>query len=292
LDFVIITELSRELEKIKPDIVHAHQHGIWALYWTIFHNIPVITTVHTNPNTTFPRKTEKFILRLSLLLHCNILIGISKYNMQAIKNYWHLDDTHVRYVNNGVEIKHYYTKPHKLFTFINVGRQDENKNQSLIIKAFARLYRENPELPMKLFLIGDGVSHTLIKNLSKDLGIDHLIFFTGYIASAIEYLAISDVYISSSHREGLSLSVLEAMAANLPIIATDVGGVRELAQENGILITDNDEDGLYLAMKELRDNTVLRIFKGKKSLEMVKDYSAEIMTREYSAIYDEVVKKR
>jgi glycosyltransferase involved in cell wall biosynthesis len=291
LDFGIILDLLKELKKLKPDIVHAHQHGIWAAYWTLFHGIPIITTIHTNPQVTFPRETEKFIFKLSLLFHRNILIGISKYNMRLIQNYWQLADSEVKYVNNGIDIDNYYTKPHKLFAFINVSRQDENKNQSLILRAFARLYWENPQFLIKLFFIGDGVTHIILKNLSKELKIDNLVIFTGYINSVAEYLAISDVYISSAHREGLSLSVLEAMAAKLPIIATDTGGVRDLAQENGILIADDDDEGLYLAMKLLRDDNELRLYKGNKSLEMVQAYSAKSMTKGYSAIYDEFTKK-
>jgi glycosyltransferase involved in cell wall biosynthesis len=291
IDIFIIEDLSKNLNNLRPDIIHAHQHGIWAAYWALFHNTPLITTIHTNPQATFPHETEKFIFKLSILFHRNILVGISEYNMHLIQSYWHLADLEVRYVNNGVNIEDYYAKPHEIFSFINVGRQDENKNQSLILRAFARLHREYPQFPMRLFLVGDGVTHDFLRILSGKLGIDNMVTFTGYIKSAVEFLAVSDVYISSAHREGLSLSVLEAMAAGLPIIATDVGGVRDLARENGILIPDNDEDSLYLAMAALRDNDELRLAKGNKSLEMVQAYSVKSMTEEYSAIYDELGKK-
>jgi glycosyltransferase involved in cell wall biosynthesis len=221
-----------------------------------------------------------------------VLVGISLYNRELIKKHWGLSDTFVRYVNNGIEIDNYTGKPHKIFTFINVSRQDENKNQSLILRAFARLYTENTSFPMKLLLVGDGVSHNLLKEITKKLKLEALVNFTGYVDSAAEYLAVSDVYISSSHREGLPLSVLEAMAAKLPVIATDVGGVSDLARKNGILIADDDEEGLYLAMKELRDNNELRNYKAGKSREMVQNYSAESMAGGYSRIYDELVKKR
>jgi glycosyltransferase involved in cell wall biosynthesis len=292
LDLVIIFELSQELSKVKPDIVHAHQHGIWAVPWTILHRIPIVTTVHTNPKVTFSRETEGLLLKLSLLLRRNVLVGISAYNRELIRNYWHLSCAYARYVNNGIEINNYTNKAHKIFTFINVSRQDENKNQSLILKALSRLYNEDTSFAMKLFLVGDGVTHNALKKTAKDLHIEHLVDFTGYVDSAAEYLAVSDVYISSSHREGLPLSVLEAMAANLPVIATDVGGVKDLAQENGILIDDDDENGLYLAMKKLRDNDELRLFKGRKSREMVRNYSVESMTQGYSLLYDELAKKR
>jgi glycosyltransferase involved in cell wall biosynthesis len=217
-----------------------------------------------------------------------MVVAISKYNHDRIKSYWHLNDSISCYINNGIEIDCFYTKQHEIFSYINTSRHDENKNQALIIRAFARLYFENTAIPMKLYLIGDGDIHERLKRLSVDLKIMNHVEFTGYIVSPKDYLAISDVYISSSHREGLSLSALEAMASRLPIIATDVGGVRDLAQDNGILIADNDEEGLYSAMKKLRDDAELRQGKAENSYKMVQAFSAKKMTEEYSALYDKI----
>ncbi|GHT56214.1 glycosyl transferase family 1 [Spirochaetia bacterium] len=291
LDLIIIPEFINELKRTKPDIIHAHQRGIWAAYWAIPHGIPIVTTIHTNPSAAFLPETESFIFKTSLLLRRNILIAISRYNAEFIKAYWHLSNTPVFQINNGIELRNYYHKPHKLFAFINVSRHDVNKNQSLILRALARLHYENTTIPMKLYLVGHGITHDALKQEAAELGIAALVEFTGYIISAAEYLAISDVYISSSHREGLPLSVLEAMAAKLPVIATDVGGVRDLAQENGILIADDNEEALYEAMKKLRDNDDLRKLLGEKSLCMVQEYSVSAMTAQYYAIFDEFAKK-
>jgi glycosyltransferase involved in cell wall biosynthesis len=277
------------LNKIKPDIIHAHGHGIWAGFWTIPHGVPFIATVHTNPKASFHRISEKIILYISLFLKKIILVAISQYNCDLIKYHWKYKK--VRCINNGIEIKDYYNKPHDKFAFINVSRQDKNKNQIIILNAFLRLYNENKNLPMLLYLIGDGDCHNLLVQKTKEYKLEDRIIFTGYIDSAKDYYAVSDVYISSSFREGLPLSVLEAMAAGLPVIATNVGGLKELVHENGILINNNDENELYLAMKKLRDNSNLRMLQGKKSLEMVKDYSAAEMTKQYCELFEECVKK-
>jgi glycosyltransferase involved in cell wall biosynthesis len=288
VDLTIIPEIAKELDRINPDLIHAHQHGMLAAYWAVPRRVPLITTVHTNPNAAFFREVERFIFKLAVYLKRITVVAISKYNHDSIKSYWHLDDSIARYINNGIAIDNFYTKPHKTFSFINTSRHDKNKNQALIIRAFARLHFENTGIPMKLYLIGDGDTHETLRHLAADLRIADCVEFTGYIISPREYLALSDVYISSSHREGLSLSVLEAMASRLPVIATDAGGVRDLAQENGILIADNDEEGLYSAMKELRDNIKLRHKKAEKSYEMVQAFSSKQMTEKYSALYDEI----
>ena len=290
-DLISIARLYKELNKSKPDIVHAHQTGIWAGYWTVFHKVPLITTVHSRPDGTFNRLTEKIILHLTIFLHCNILVAISKNNINEIISYWHLNGKYARHVDNGIDINSFYSVPHDIFTFINVSRQDKNKNQHLILRSFSKLYNEDPSIPMRLYLVGDGDTHNSLIEESNNLDIKGLVTFTGYVSSASQYLSCSDVYISSSNREGFPMSVLEAMASKLPIIATDAGGVRHLAGENGILIPCNDEDALYTAMKELRDNNELRIAKSKKSLEMAQNYSSINMAKNYCEIYQEFAEK-
>jgi glycosyltransferase involved in cell wall biosynthesis len=287
--YIKIFELYQILHKLKPNIIHAHQRGILAAFWALFNRVFIIVTVHTNPAYTFLWWFEHLFFKLSLFFRRVIVVAISKYNLNLIKPYWHLDDRYARFVNNGIDISQYYSKPHKTFAFINVSRQDVNKNQSLILRAFAHLYNENKQIPMKVYLVGSGKTHEILKQQAKVLDVQKIVEFTGYIPNIKDYLAISDVYISASHREGLPLSVLEAMASHLPIIATDAGGVRDLAQENGILIADNDEYALYSAMKELRDNGDLRVAKKEKSYEMVQAYSAKIMAEAYCSIYEEFV---
>jgi glycosyltransferase involved in cell wall biosynthesis len=292
LDMLIIINLFYVLSKVKPDVIHAHQHGIWSFFWAFAFRAPMVTTVHTKPDVTFSRETERLALKLSISAGKNVFVGISKYNCGLIKNHYKLDDRLLRCVNDGIEIKDYYTAGHEIFSFINVSRQDENKNQILILKAFRHLVKNDHYSGIRLYLIGDGVSHTMLVKASHDMDIDDYVVFTGYIPTAKDYLALSDVYISSSHREGLPLSVLEAMASRLPVIATDAGGVRDLAQENGILIEDDDEDALYEAMKLLYSNPEKRMTMGNTSLKMVQDFSAEAMTERYCRIYDELSTKK
>jgi glycosyltransferase involved in cell wall biosynthesis len=290
-ELISIAELGRELPKTNPALIHMHQHGIWAAYWALPHRIPLVTTIHTTPNVTFSHATEKIALWLSLLFHRNVFVAISRYNLDLLKSFWHLDDTHAYAINNGIETELHYQKPHDVFSFINVSRQDENKNQQLILRSFARLCHDSPETPMRVYLVGDGECHEKLKLLTVELRLQEKVVFTGYIASAVDYYAVSDVYISSAHREGLSLSALEAMAAHLPVIATDAGGVRDLAQENGILIADDDEDGLYEAMKTLLGNADLRREKGEKSYDMVQAFSAENMAAEYGKLYKNILQR-
>jgi len=282
--YIKIFELYSVLKKIKPDIVHAHQRGILAAIWTLLNSTYIITTIHTSPHEGFSWLPERLFFFISLFFHRNIVVAISEYNKTLIKNFWRLPDKYVYYINDGVEIKNFYKKEHNIFSFINVGRQDENKNQILILKAFLKLHNEYDDI--KLYLLGDGENHIALKKFVKNAGLENNVEFTGFLESPRDYLAISDVYISSSNLEGLSLSVLEGMASGLAVIATDAGGVRDLARENGILIQINDEKALFDSMKKLYIDRKLCALLGKKSLEMVKDYSSVDMAEKYCRLYD------
>ena len=278
------------LRKIKPDIVHAHQRGILAIFWALFNGVYLITTIHTNPQACFKWWFERFFFKISMLLRRNIVVAISEYNQKLIKDYWHLNDKYARFINNGIDIPQFFHKSHDFFSFINASRQDKNKNQILILKAFLRLFNEHKDI--KLYLIGDGEERQKLKTFAAVNGLEQCVIFTGFLESPKEYFANCDVYISSSNREGLSLSVLEGMASELAVIATDAGGVRDLARENGILIPVNDEQALYNAMKKLYEDRLLCAQMGKKSIEMVQNYSSVNMAKEYCLLYEKFAKER
>jgi len=278
------------LRKIKPDIVHVHQRGILATFWALLNCTYLVTTIHTKPQSSFTWWYERLFFKISIIFRRNIVVAISEYNQKLIKDYWHLKNKYARFINNGIDIPQFFHNAHDVFSFINVGSHNGNKNQILILKAFLRLYSEQKDI--KLYLVGDGRKHQNLKRFATTNGLEHCVIFTGFLESPKEYLANSDVYISSSNREGLSLAVLEGMASGLAVIATDAGGVRDLARENGILIPINDEQALYDAMKKLYKDRQLCAQMGKRSLEMVQEYSSVSMADEYCLLYEKFRKKR
>lgn len=283
-------ELMWVLTKIRPHVIHAHQTGIVASVWGFFARVKTVVTIHTAPARAFifggSKKAYDFAKKTGLLK----TVGISAYNRDLCQKYWHLADGDVYCVNNGIDIDGCVSVEHPFFSFINVGRQDENKNQMLIIRAFSEFNRRFPDSETLLYLVGDGDQQDVLKEESKSCGLEDQVIFTGYISDPKPFLEKSDVYISSSHREGLSLSVLEGMAYGLPVIATDVGGVRDLAQENGILIADEDLNAMVDGMCALYSNRKMWKEKHDASLEMVKQYTAQGMADGYAKIFEECVK--
>ena len=273
----------RKISAIKPDIVHAHMGAVaYAVPWTGLHNKPLVITVHTKPEKAFSKANE-YMVRRALNRHNTMLVAVSEDNYYKVRDYFGLLNN-ICYINNGINIDRFKSVDHDGFVFINVARQDENKNQAIIIRAFSRLNKENPK--SKLFLIGDGPCHEELIKITEELYLTSKIVIPGQIAAPEEYYAQADVYVQSSHREAMPLSVLEAMATGLPIISTDVGGLTDVIKDNGYIVPDNDEEELYNAMHRISklDHESFAVM-SRSSKDISKMYSSDKMAEEYSTLY-------
>lgn len=284
-----LLKVYREINNLRPQVVHAHMSGVvYSILWSLFHN-KLVVTAHTTPDKAFNRRTT-FVLKILAKLQKAILVGVSEENRDLMLKAYGVSEQSVICINNGVDIKRYYHKKHKNITFINVGRHDKNKNQQEIIRQFAKLHRKYKN--GSLILCGDGSELHNNKDLAEQLGIKDCVFFAGNVPNVQDYLAKSDIYVQASHREGLPLTTIEAAASGLPIIATDVGGMKNIVRENGILIPDDDAEQLYLAMEKLfLDKSIREIF-AEVSLRIAEEYSSDNMANKYTDVYLSCIKKR
>ncbi len=280
-------KVSAVLKDFQPNVIHAHLVGqLYAVPWGIIHGIPVIITAHTKPEKAFVKKIEPLI-RYGIEKDQIYIVAVSEENLVLIKNYFLLNDTQCVCINNGINVSTFYKTRHELFTFINVARQDENKNQIAILKCFEKLYKERHDI--KLILVGDGPCHRMLEEEKKHLLINDAVELPGAVGNVKDYYAVSDVYIQSSHREAMPMSVLEALAVGLPIISTNVGGLMDVVKENGILIPDNNEDELFKAMKKMLNiQSDLRDKMGSISKTIATRYSSKTMAESYEELYRKV----
>ena len=273
------------LSIMKPDIIHVHMYSVfYAIPWIAFHKATMVRTIHIQPD-------QEFTPFLRWALHSGARMGkifpvaISKANREQALALYHCSEKLYPYVNNPVELEKYYHRKQDgtPVTFIAVGRLEERKNQVLIIHALPEVIRQAGDV--KLILLGDGEMKEFLVQEAERLGVSHSVEFAGNQSNPQDYLAVSDVFVSASHMEGLPLSVLEGMASGLPVISTDVGAMRDLVQGNGTLIMDNDLEALIREMVRFALAPELRQRCGEKSREMVKAYDAESCARAYTEIY-------
>jgi glycosyltransferase involved in cell wall biosynthesis len=142
------------------------------------------------------------------------------------------------------------------FVVSSVGRLIPLKRFDLLIRAVAHLRPQMPDL--RLVLVGSGPCETRLRALAADLGVADRVRFTGRLAHAdvLRHLRASHVFTLVSTHEGFSHVLLEAMQAGVPVVATDVGGNREVVEDGraGRLLSTADVPALAQAIRDLRDD--------------------------------------
>ena len=140
-----------------------------------------------------------------------------------------------------------------------VGRFSKEKALADLVTAFAALRRAQPQMSLRLILVGDGPERGPVQQLAADLNVQSQIVFVGQVSDPRPYYAAADALALPSLSEGSPLALLEAMAAGLPIVATAVGGVPEMVEnnENALLVAPQRPDALAEALGRLLNDAAL-----------------------------------
>ena len=174
---------------------------------------------------------------------------------------------------------------------IFVGRLVASKGVTTLLPAFAQARAACPTLAWRLWLAGEGALRADLERLAHSLGIAGCVQFLGTVADVASYFGQADIFVLPSLAEGLSNALLEAMAAGLPSIATQVGGTPELIQEGetGLLVAPEDTAALAAAMVRLAEDPVLRQALGQRARRKVEaEFGLERIAQRYEALYGEL----
>ncbi|MHC1696765.1 MAG: glycosyltransferase [Geobacteraceae bacterium] len=167
------------------------------------------------------------------------------------------------------------------------GRLEKVKRYDLMLQGFTTIFERFPN--SRLMLIGDGSLKTDLEFLAKELGIADAVIWTGFRKDVPRLLTALDIYVQSSVNEGLSLSILEAMAAGKPVIITDVGGARELVDNGrtGILIAPGSATEISGAIIELLEVPAKRSLLADAGRDYVeKEFGIRQMMESYRQLYE------
>ena len=153
---------------------------------------------------------------------------------------------------------------------ISVGELNSNKNNQVIIKALSKLSDDN----IHYVLCGVGNKEDELKTLSQELNIENNIHFLGYRADIIELLNASDIFVMPSYREGLSRSIMEAMASGLPCLVSRIRGNVDLIEDEvgGFLVPVDDISVVAEKLKVLASDEILRKTMSTKNLERINEF--------------------
>ena len=175
-----------------------------------------------------------------------------------------------------------------------VGRLAEVKDQTTLIRAFAAVSGSLSQdvLPPRLIIVGDGPLRSRLEQLVAELGIDRYTWITGDRSDIPDILRLFDLFVLPSLGEGISNTILEAMATGLPIVATNVGGTPELVEHgvNGYLAESGDVDQLGSHISRLLKSKAQRKMMGQASLDLVRNrFDWKRTVDAYLGVYDELL---
>lgn len=166
-------------------------------------------------------------------------------------------------------------------TIVSFGRLASQKNLSMLIRAFAEVYKQHRDYQLKLY--GNGPCRSELEELSRSLEIGDAVIIDDYKPNIHEIIKNSAMYVSSSNYEGISNSMLEAMAIGLPVICTDcpVGGAKLVIRDgvNGLLVAVGDEKALIEKMNCLIEDDEYAKSLGEHAVEIRNEYSIDAVVQ-------------
>jgi sugar transferase (PEP-CTERM/EpsH1 system associated) len=173
-----------------------------------------------------------------------------------------------------------------------VGRLREVKNHRLLVDAFLDIIDDRPELrrDLRLLVVGDGPHYDELRARLSAQGAEGLASMPGASENIAEILRGADIFVSPSKNEGISNTILEAMAAGLPIVATNVGGTPEIVMDEvtGLLVKSEDEQAMATAILRYVDDPELRRNHGQAGRRRAQeDFDLDLMVERYLGVYQQ-----
>jgi sugar transferase (PEP-CTERM/EpsH1 system associated) len=297
VDLFLISRLRRFIAQNKFHIVHVHNPGT-LIYGGIAAKLAgVRVIVNTEHGYSYSISRKKKLAESLLRNRISTTIAVC----DALKRYlcltYSVKGEKVVVIRNGIDANRYFMpdvnpelrkelgKENK--TIIGaIGRLDPIKGHKVLLEAFSECLQQNRS--MKLVVVGDGPLRKPLENLASSLGIHEHILFMGNRLEIPQILTFIDIFVLPSLNEGLSITLLEAMAAGKAIIATNVGGNPEVIDdaENGILVKPESPSVLAQAMLDLAKDNERRVLLGRAAREkVVKCFSRDQFVAQIQSLY-------
>ena len=299
-DGAAFREIKTALSDLMPDLVttHSNKAGLLGRLAARSLHIPVIHTSHgflfsdnpDSPRGLFYRLMEKIAARAG-----DKVIAVAESEFKTAESLHVVPAKKLTVVHNGLgEIALPQQKADPALEpprLVMVARFAAPKDQATLLQALGRL----KEKLWTLTLVGDGKGRSAAEKMAGELGLSGRVEFLGVREDTASILASGQVFVLSSRREGFPLSILEAMRAGLPVIASDVGGVGEAVEEGktGFTVLAADVDALSDRLGRLIDDPALRQTMGEAGRERYLNmFTLDQMVDKTLAVYHDVLSQR
>ncbi len=294
-----IYKLYRLLKIHKFDIIHTHAYsaGTIGRISAFLAGIPVIIS-HNHSVYDYYNKYYHFVEWL-LSLITDRVICISEVVNRFANETQKINAKKLITIHNGIDDVCHVTEkrssdlkkelglPINHSVICTIAHMEEHKGLKYLLKSASLLLASRRDI--SFLLVGEGALERKLRKHCVDLKIEKNVICAGERSDIPEMLSFIDIFVLPSLREGLGLAILEAMACDKPVIATNVGGIPEIVKDgiNGLLVSPEDPDALYRAMNELlNDREMLAKIghHGKRVCE--ENFSSKVMIGKIEDLYD------
>lgn len=304
LSMVAPVGLARHLRRQRPDVVHLHS-GVWfkgAYAARLAGGVPIVFTDHGRPHPD-PLTYRLLDALGARLTHCTVAVSdpLGRYLTQRLR----VPPSRLRIIPNGIHLLPRVTASERVALRAElglssaqavvgtVGRLDPVKAYDRLLEAFAAVVQEpaSDGASPCLLVVGDGPERGALEQLAGRLGLRDRVRLLGWRTDARRLVAAMDLFVLSSDSEGTSVALLEAMAAEVAVVATAVGGTPEVVGTSGagLLVPPGDSAALAQSIRQLLMDPALRAQMGRIGRDRVlKTFSFDEMAGAYRRLYLEL----
>ena len=304
-DMSLPFKVARILRQNQIDILHTHA---WGTLLEGYGGAKIARTpilIHGEHGTMKDDSMKHKILQRYIWKKFDRVLSVSEVLRNQLSQRIGFPASHIHALVNGVNLERFscvaeLDNPKELIdlpadtpVFGSVGRLVKVKNYPLLLRAAKKVFEKMPNA--RLLMVGAGPLYPETRQLIEDLGISDKVIFNRWKKNIPDYIRAMDLFILPSFSEGMSNTILEAMACSRTVIATDVGGNPELVVNNvtGKLVPSDDDEAMAAAILDLLQNPKKLEQYATAGRKRVEDnFTSDQMYRRYEKLYIELAKEK
>ncbi len=295
--FAIIGAVQREIASFSPEIIHSHRYKENFLAWLAHYNcsgVKLVATQHGMSEAPAEKRGCKSLLRTALffrLLSCcfDRTVVVSDEMRRSLLGRYGFTEKHLIAIHNGTSLpEKVESRSGDYLQVGSAGRLFPVKDFQLLVEVANWVVEKNDAF--RFVLAGDGPDRGKLQEKVKHYGLEERFCFLGHQDDMGSFYAGLDIYINTSVHEGIPMSVLEAMAHGLPVIAPKVGGLPEIVESevSGYLIEGRKPERFGEKILELLDRNKRHVMSIEAKKRIMNCFSIDVMVRKYYQLYRDI----
>jgi glycosyltransferase involved in cell wall biosynthesis len=289
----LVWRLAQRLRQGRSDIVHTHNTRPLLYAGPAARLAGAVAVVHTRHGQRHgATRRQNALFRLAGRCADRVVcVSENSANLSAAEG---IRSQSLRTIHNGIDVSRFsYTGPRPHGPAVLVGRLTPEKDVATLLRAVAEIKHARPSF--RLQIAGTGPQSDDLKSLARGLSLENHVEFLGEVQDVPALLARASLFVLSSLTEGIALTILEAMARGLPVVATRVGGNPEVVvnEVTGLLVSAADPGQLAHALLRVHSDPILARRMGEAGRRRVEQqFDVRNMVAQYQSLYLEVLRTR